>query len=46
VKQFGGYDHLIEEFTKRTVPIQGSGWGWLAYDNSARSLRVLELANQ
>ena len=28
------------------MPIQGSGWGWLVYDNSARSLRILELPNQ
>ncbi len=41
VKQFGSYDNLIDEFTKKTVPIQGSGWGWLGYDNSSRSLRIL-----
>jgi superoxide dismutase len=31
---------------KKTVPIQGSGWGWLAFDNISKSLRILELANQ
>ena len=44
--QFGSYDNLIDEMTKRTVPIQGSGWGWLGYDNNSKSLRILELANQ
>jgi len=28
------------------VPIQGSGWGWLGYESSSKSLRILELANQ
>lgn len=37
---------MIEEFTKRTVPIQGSGWGWLAYDNVSKSLRLVDLPNQ
>lgn len=45
-RQFGSFDKLIEEMTKRTVPIQGSGWGWLGYDNSSKSLRIMELANQ
>lgn len=44
--QYGSYEALIEEMTKKTVPIQGSGWGWLAYDNTAKSLRLLELPNQ
>lgn len=46
VKQFGSYETLIDEFTKKTVPVQGSGWGWLGYDNSSKSLRILELGNQ
>lgn len=46
IKQFHSYEQLIDEFTKRTVPIQGSGWGWLGYDNASRSLRILEMANQ
>lgn len=45
-KNFGSYDNLIEEFTKKTVPIQGSGWGWLGYDQVSQSLRILELPNQ
>mgnify|MGYP000927363818 CR=1 FL=1 len=45
-KQFHSFDNLIDELTKRTVPIQGSGWGWLGYDNAARALRILEMPNQ
>ena len=45
-QQFGSYENLIEEFTKKTVPIQGSGWGWLAYDNATKSLRLVDLPNQ
>jgi Fe-Mn family superoxide dismutase len=41
IKQFGSYENLIDEFTKKTVPIQGSGWGWLAFDNVSKSLRIL-----
>jgi superoxide dismutase len=32
--------------TKKTVPIQGSGWGWLAWDNISKSLRVIDTPNQ
>jgi Fe-Mn family superoxide dismutase len=46
LRQFGSYEALIDEFTKKTIPVQGSGWGWLAFDNASKSLRVLELANQ
>ena len=46
VRQFESYDNLIDEFTKKTVPIQGSGWGWLGYDHVSRALRILELPNQ
>ena len=45
-KQFGSYENLVDEFTKRTVPIQGSGWGWLGYDQTSQSLRIVELPNQ
>jgi Fe-Mn family superoxide dismutase len=45
-EQFGSYDGLIKEFTAKTVPIQGSGWGWLGYDTISQSLRLLEMPNQ
>jgi Fe-Mn family superoxide dismutase len=46
VKQFGSYENLQEELTKKTVPIQGSGWGWLAWDNISKSLRIIDTPNQ
>lgn len=45
-KQFGSYDNLQEELTKKSVPIQGSGWGWLAWDNISKSLRIVDTPNQ
>lgn len=46
VKQYGSYDNLEEEMTKKAVPIQGSGWGWLAWDNISKSLRIVDTPNQ
>ena len=46
VSQYGSYENLIDEFTKKTVPIQGSGWGWLGWDHISKSLRIIELVNQ
>jgi superoxide dismutase len=37
---------LQEELTKKSVPIQGSGWGWLAWDNISKSLRIVDTPNQ
>ena len=46
LEQFGSYQKLIEEMTKKTVAIQGSGWGWLGYDQAGQALRIMETANQ
>jgi len=32
--------------SEATVAIQGSGWGWLGYDQSTQSLRIATCANQ
>ena len=45
-KQFGSFDNLEEEMTKKAVPVQGSGWGWLAWDNISKSLRIVDTPNQ
>src|SRR5229473_1507164 len=29
---FGNFDSFKEKFTKDTIAIQGSGWGWLTYN--------------
>jgi Fe-Mn family superoxide dismutase len=31
-ESFGDYETMKEKLTSKTVAIQGSGWGWLAYD--------------
>jgi Fe-Mn family superoxide dismutase len=41
LKQFGSFEKLIEEMTKKTVAIQGSGWGWLGYDQAGQSLKIM-----
>lgn len=40
-KQFGSFEKLIELLSAKTIGIKGSGWGWLAYDKSAKSLKIL-----
>jgi superoxide dismutase, Fe-Mn family len=31
-ESFGDYLNMKEKLTAKTVAVQGSGWGWLAYD--------------
>lgn len=32
-KSFGSFDKMKTDLSTATVAIQGSGWGWLGYDN-------------
>lgn len=45
-KSFGSFEKMIGEFNKKTGAIQGSGWGWLAFDEVNQSLCLAETANQ
>ena len=45
-RDFGSFDNLIAEFTKKTAGVQGSGWGWLAYNKSTKSLILHDMPNQ
>lgn len=45
-KDFGSLDKFIEQFTNRTVAIQGSGWGWLGYCKMSHSLDIVTCENQ
>ncbi|MEX0961787.1 MAG: superoxide dismutase [Simkaniaceae bacterium] len=45
-EQFGSIDDFIEKFSAMTAPIQGSGWGWLGYHPSSKSLVIHPMANQ
>ncbi|KAG7189051.1 hypothetical protein KM043_008636 [Ampulex compressa] len=45
-KDFGGLEQLKKTLSERTVAIQGSGWGWLGYCPTSKSLKVATCANQ
>jgi superoxide dismutase len=34
------------EFNAQTAAVQGSGWGWLAWDAKANDLTIVACANQ
>lgn len=44
--QFGSLDKLIEKVTAKTIPIQGSGWGWLGYNKAEDRLVIETCSNQ
>ncbi|KAH9950837.1 superoxide dismutase mitochondrial [Amylocystis lapponica] len=43
---FGGLDALKKQLNAATAAIQGSGWGWLAYNDATKKLEVVTTANQ
>lgn len=45
-RDFGSLDQFIAEFSAKTVPIQGSGWGWLGYNSAKLRLEVATCQNQ
>lgn len=45
-KDFGCMEEMKKRLSETTVAIQGSGWGWLGYDQKAKSLRIVTCANQ
>jgi len=44
--QYGSLDALQTTMSAATVGVQGSGWGWLGYDKTAKKLTVTTTANQ
>lgn len=44
--KYGTLKNLIELFNAETVAIQGSGWGWLAFDRNTKGLIITTSANQ
>lgn len=46
VREFGTYDRLKEEFTKRAAAIPGSGWEWLGLDPVTKVISLQESRNQ
>lgn len=45
-KQWGSLDKFIEKFNAITAPVQGSGWGWLAYCKEAKIIFITTTSNQ
>lgn len=45
-KQWGSLENFIGAFNGVTGPIQGSGWGWLGYNKTKKSLEIATCANQ
>lgn len=43
---FGSFEKFKEEFTKGTVSIQGSGWGWLVYNQTYSRLEFRTMPDQ
>jgi Fe-Mn family superoxide dismutase len=35
---FGSWDSFIVEFSSKTGAVQGSGWGWLAYNKNSKAI--------
>ena len=45
-KKWGSVDAFINDFNTQTAGIQGSGWGWLGYSATNKSLEIATTPNQ
>jgi superoxide dismutase, Fe-Mn family len=45
-KSFGSFSEFKEKFSSTTALIQGSGWGWLAYNPSTKKAEYKSMPNQ
>lgn len=45
-KAFGNFADFKDKFSKDTIAIQGSGWGWLAMNKDSNSLQFITMPNQ
>uniref|UniRef100_A0A6M2DNY6 Superoxide dismutase n=1 Tax=Xenopsylla cheopis TaxID=163159 RepID=A0A6M2DNY6_XENCH len=43
---FGSMDKMKTALSTAAVGVQGSGWGWLAYNKTAKKLQIATCANQ
>ncbi len=46
MQDFGSFDKFRIHFTNAATKVEGSGWGWLVYEPSAKRLMVLQMQNQ
>jgi len=45
-KSFGSMDDMITHFSANTGAVQGSGWGWLAYNKTTKEVEFRTTFNQ
>eukprot|EP00210_Caulerpa_lentillifera_P006933 g6629.t1 len=45
-QRFGSLEQFINTFNVQTAAVQGSGWGWLAYNKDTKSLTIETRPNQ
>ena len=45
-KAFGSFNDFKEKFSKDTVAIQGSGWGWLVRNKNTNAVQFITMPNQ
>jgi Fe-Mn family superoxide dismutase len=45
-KAFGNFNDFKDKFSKDTVAIQGSGWGWLVFNKGSNSVQFITMPNQ
>ncbi len=43
---FGSFADFKEKFSSTTAVIQGSGWGWLVYNQSSSKIEYVAMSNQ
>lgn len=46
VSEFGSFEAFVEQFSAKTVAIQGSGWGWLGFNKAKKRLEIATCDNQ
>jgi len=45
-RAFGGFDAFKEKFSKGSLSIQGSGWGWLIFSPKSKMVDFVTMPNQ
>ena len=45
-KAFGNFSEFKDKFSKDTIAIQGSGWGWLALNKNTNAVQFITMPNQ